>query len=210
MAVTGRAIASQRGDSRQGTGLRLHITGGRTGIHAVLQCSVKASHRERRNKNIVDSAITPSIAQQPHLQFCRYIIIEREARAIGNLIVAWAQTHLLNHPLYLIGRLLGFGRTIAAISRNLVEQRLSVKIVALLHHRLQQFAETVAATADKRLCALGCSCIDDDHTVALQFLRKQFREIVLAVIEQGRQHGIVIVPAPTFTQAVIILERHIR
>ena len=150
MLVCRAAVACQRRYARHRTRLRMDISVGSPFGHALLQRAVDARHGERRIEGSHHVAAQIGIAQQPDHQFGRHIIIQRESAAVGDAILHATHPGLREHALDLLTGMGCRGGALAHGGGNLVEHRLGVEVVALLHHRPQHLAERMGTGADQQ------------------------------------------------------------
>ena len=211
MTVGCRQISCQGRDSRHGTRLRLHVAVGKPRSHAVLERAIHTRNGHRGEQMIVDVRIAVGIAQEGHLQLCRHIVIEREARTVGNIIVAGIHAHFLYQPVHHCPP--GLCRGLAA-SRccQLVEHRLGIKVVRILHHAVQYLVDGVRTgaylTGSRGRCAAQGIAYEHDAGIA-KLLQETAHETVFLTHQQGRERGVVVVPAPSFAPSVAVLHRQV-
>ena len=74
--------------------------------------------------------------QQLGQQFGRHVIVKRQSRTVGNAVVVGIETQSADEFLGHRAGVNGSGRTASRRSCRLVEHRLCVKVVAILHHTL--------------------------------------------------------------------------
>ena len=94
---------------------------------------------------------------------------------------------------------------------RLVEHRLCVKVVAILHHTLQHLLDAVTADVN-HLCLSGFATLHQFdlfkvNTQAGYLLCQRGREIILTANGQSKQVWIVIIPTPAFAVFQRLLER---
>ena len=102
------------------------------------------------------------------------------------------------------------GRTCRLRGSNLEEQRLGIEVVALLHHRHQYILHSMTAqTEHQRLFRIRCRRDRGLHhdTGLTQLIGEYRHKLILALHQQRRQLGVVVIPAPAFSQQFLLLKR---
>ena len=211
MPIRRLAIASERDDARQRAGLRLHVAMGITRFHALLQRAIDTSDRQGLLQLLIHILVTIGIAKELHLQFGTQIVVERETGTIGEFVASRIESYLAYQlPLH-VSRTLGTGRSVACRSRYLVVHALGIEIVALLHHLVQYLVHRMETGTNGerslRTAFHGCPETSIEDARILQLAKESIHKQVFPSEHQWREHRVVIIPAPSLAQEVVVLHR---
>ena len=210
VSVGCRAIAGKRRYALNGAGLGVYVAGGEHALHALAQRSVLAGDWQRRAQVHIDIVVAERIAKKLHFEFSREIVVERESAAVGYLVAFRVKPHLRYQLVYYAASLLCRRMLCAGRRCQLVEHRLGVEVVALLHHAHQYLVDGVEAATDAKSVAgaLRLACLAfKNNVVGKQVAHKALYERVFPTDEQRREHGVVVVPAPSGAELVGVFHR---
>ena len=143
MAIAGRAESSKRLDTRHRACLGPHIAIGRRATKPLAERAVASGDGQRGKQGLVGLRVMVVEAQEVDEEVGRDIIVEREATTIGRVVLRRIKASRTHH---LVDHLSALARTCTPHTRalgQLVEDRLGMEVVALLHHPLQHPREVV-------------------------------------------------------------------
>ena len=92
VAVGCRGVAGQCAHAVQGARLGLHVAVGRAALHAVFQGAVLTGDGQGGDEVGIDFLMVPDVAQQGYYLVGRGIVVERQSRAVGHVVVVGIQT----------------------------------------------------------------------------------------------------------------------
>ena len=98
----------------------------------------------------INVLVAISITQELTFLFGTEIIVEREARAVGQPAARSIQSELAQELTLHAARTLGAGRTVARRGGYLIIHTLGIEIVALLHHLVHDLIHGVEARAHRK------------------------------------------------------------
>ena len=208
VAVGGGEITTERTDSRHGTRLGVDVSAGERALHAAAEGAVAPGDGQCLVEVVIDDGVAEGIAQEAHLQLRADIVVEREPRAVGKLIVGRVESYLADE---LADDRPGVSCRCRAVARGgcyLIKHRLGVEVVALFEHAHEYLVDGVE-TADDAVGVLWFASLAEDtrHDDArlAQLSTEAVHEQILAADEQRRERRVVVVPAPSFAEAVAVL-----
>ena len=206
-----RTIAGKGDDACQRARLGPHVAACRSATHTFSERAVDAGNGQRGTKMRIDVLVAISITQEQTLLFGTEIIIEREARAVGQLAARGIQSELAQELSLHAARTLGAGRTVARRGGYLIIHTLGIEIVALLHHLVHDLIHGVEARAHRKgtlRTAFHLRRVGLKHDACiLQPVDETIHKPVLSGKDQRRKHRIVVVPAPALAQEIGVLHR---
>ena len=134
VAVGSSAVSRERAHAFHRARFGSHIVLCCRALHAFAQRAVDTCHGQGGQQVAVDGVVGVSVAQQAAQQLRCDVIIKRESRAVGHLVVRGVKPQLPHQVVHCRCRLLARGAGLAAVSGYLVEHRLRHGVVAALHH----------------------------------------------------------------------------
>ena len=148
----------------------------------------------------INVLVAISITQEQTLLFGTEIIVEREARTVGQPAARGIQSEFADELSLHAARTLGAGRTVARRGCYLIIHTLGIEIVALLHHLLHDLIHGVETSTHREgalRTALHLRRVGLEHDACiLQSVDETIHKPILAGKDQRRKHRIVVVPAP--------------
>ena len=148
MSVWGSAVAGERGDASESACLCMYVARSESTTHASLQRAILSRYRQRGIEVNIYVGVAVGIAQECHLKLWCDIVVEREPAAVGYLVAGGVKSHSLYQSRNLPSGVLCLCGTLARLCCQLVEHRLGIEIVAILHHAHQYLVDGVESGAD--------------------------------------------------------------
>ena len=178
--------------------------------HALLQRAVNTGYRQSGEKVVIDILILVGIAQKLHLELGRDIVVKRQTAAVRKTIARSVQAQARDELTLNAAGILCRSRAVACRGRYLIVHRLSIEVVALLEHTHKDLIDGVETVHD----AVGILWLTphadgarEREARASQGFEKLIHEYILPLKDERREHGVVIVPAPAFTQEIRVFHR---
>lgn len=203
------AVARKGADAFHGAGLGFHVALGCGAAHAFAKCSVLSGYGEGGEKVAIDVAVTIGEAEQADEKLGGEIVIEREARTIGNLIVGGVEAYCTDKVFRDLHRATAGGGTVAVVGGDLIEHGFGHRVVASLHHGEQHLVDGVATGAE-RGGRSGHGAFADaaapTDVGSLEGLTDSFGEAVAIVEEEGGEGDFIVVPTPSPAPTLVVLE----
>ena len=199
MAVGSLGVAAEGADAFHGAGFGAHVPIGCASAHTAAERAVLAGDGERGQEVVVDVLVLIGIAQEAEEEFGRGVVVERKAATVGKLIVGGVEAYEAHEALEAVGGAAAVGIGAAGLCANLIEHGFGVEVIALLHHAEEDLVDGVFAGDEggdggSDAPAEGAA-FHHDATLGEEF-GKMLCKGVLAVEEERREHGVIVVPAP--------------
>ena len=142
-------ITRKRGHPLHSARFGMHIALGGRVAHTFAQRAVLASYGQGGVQVAVDVIVVVSIAQQTAYGLGREIVVERQARPVGYLVVRRLESNVPEQRIVVRHSLLASGTRLAPLCGKLVKERFGGRVVALLEHGQQHLVDVARAGAYK-------------------------------------------------------------
>ena len=160
----------------------------------------------------VYGVVAVGVTQESTEEFGGEVVIEREAGAVGNLVVVRLQAEGGDEGVDVLGGTFACGGLRIVFCCNLIEERLRHGVVAIFHHGQQQLVYGVCAGADA-LCCSGhwafCHTAAPLYSFVTKGVSESFVEGVAVTVKERSKGHFVIVPAPSPAEPFIVLKGEI-
>ena len=168
--------------------------------HALSQRAVHACNGQCRQQGVVNVWLAVGEAQQLHFELGTDIVVERKPGAVGYVVVRRRQAQLAYQCVHLSACLPCRVPSASVGGCQLVEHRLGIEVVALLHHGVHHLADAVCASSYERR-AVGRQCAFAHHSTGFyaclaQPAVERADKVVVAAQKQRDELGVLVVPAP--------------
>lgn len=212
MTVGCHSVSGKSADTFDGSRLGPYAMLRGLSVATTAKGAVLTHDRECGKEGFVEIGVVPGMAENVNKNGRRRIIIEGKSATVGDLEVLGMGRRPMNECLYGVGGLPASGISLSAMRCKMIEKHLCHQVITAFEHGLKHLLKGVGAdhkgadTGGSRGITHGKGGVGMEDSGLDKGTPEMGGKGVAAIVEEGGQRRVVIVPAPSPTQGKGVLD----